>query len=39
MKEYVELPPKVVSSAAGLRPWLDRGRTFVATLPKKKKKS
>jgi TfoX/Sxy family transcriptional regulator of competence genes len=39
MKEYVELPPQVVSSAAGLRPWLDRGRTFVATLPKKKKKS
>src|SRR5689334_25315885 len=39
MKEYVELPPKVVSSPANLREWIDRGRTFVATLPKKTKKT
>ena len=38
MREYVELPPKVVASAAELRSWVERGRAFVATLPKKAKK-
>jgi len=38
MKEYVELPAKVVGSPAQLRSWVERGRSFVATLPKKAKK-
>jgi TfoX/Sxy family transcriptional regulator of competence genes len=38
MKEYVELPPKIVGSPTDLRAWIDRSRSFVATLPKKKKK-
>jgi TfoX/Sxy family transcriptional regulator of competence genes len=38
MREYVELPASVVSSPAALRAWIDRGRSFVASLPKKKKK-
>lgn len=38
MKEYVELPAKVVGSPAELRGWVERGRAFVAGLPKKKKK-
>ncbi len=35
--EYVELPPSIVGDAAALRTWLDRGRGYVATLPKKAK--
>src|SRR5689334_17236771 len=38
MKEYVELPAKTVGSPAELRAWVERGRDFVATLPKKAKK-
>jgi TfoX/Sxy family transcriptional regulator of competence genes len=38
MKEYVELPTKVVGSPTQLRSWVERGRSFVATLPKKVKK-
>jgi TfoX/Sxy family transcriptional regulator of competence genes len=38
MKEYVELPAKVVGSPSELRSWVERGRSFVATLPKKAKK-
>jgi TfoX/Sxy family transcriptional regulator of competence genes len=38
MKEYVELPAKVVASPPELRSWVERGRSFVATLPKKAKK-
>ncbi len=38
MKEYVELPPTVVRSPTELRSWVERGRSFVATLPKKAKK-
>jgi len=39
MKEYVELPPKVIGDASELRGWLERGRKFVATMPAKKPKS
>jgi TfoX/Sxy family transcriptional regulator of competence genes len=38
MKEYVELPAKIVGSPSELRTWIDRSRSFVASLPKKKKK-
>jgi TfoX/Sxy family transcriptional regulator of competence genes len=38
MKEYVELPADVVDDAPALRRWLERGRAYVATLPKKAKK-
>ena len=38
MKEYVELPARVMESPIELRAWLDRGRAFVASMPKKKKK-
>ena len=39
MREYVELPASIASSPRALRSWIERGRSFVATLPKKKKKS
>ena len=39
MKEYVELPAKVVRKASELQAWIERGRRFVATLPPKKPKS
>ena len=38
MKEYVELPANVVGSSSALRSWVERGRSFVATLPRKAKK-
>lgn len=38
MREYVELPAHVVGSRPELRSWFERGRSFVATLPKKTKK-
>jgi TfoX/Sxy family transcriptional regulator of competence genes len=38
MREYVELPAKVVGSPAKLRAWLQRSRSYVGTLPKKKRK-
>lgn len=37
MKEYVELPPAVIQSGA-LRHWVERGRAYVATLPRKTNK-
>lgn len=37
MREYVELPPAVVGNAASLRGWIERGRDYVGTLPKKAK--
>ena len=39
MREYMELPGKVADSPAELSTWVKRGRTFVATLPKKAKKT
>jgi len=39
MREYVELPTKVIGNASGLRSWLERGRQFVATMPVKKRKA
>jgi len=39
MREYVELPAKVISNASDLRSWLERGRQFVATMPVKKRKA
>lgn len=39
MKEYVELPASVIDDAPALRRWLERGRAYVATLPKKAKKA
>jgi len=39
MREYVELPAKVIGNASDLRSWLDRGRQFVATMPVKKRKA
>ena len=39
MREYVELPAKVIGNAADLRSWLERGRQFVATMPVKKRKA
>jgi TfoX/Sxy family transcriptional regulator of competence genes len=38
MKEYVELPAKVVGKASELQAWLERGRRYVETLPPKKPK-
>jgi hypothetical protein len=39
MKEYVELPAKVIGNASELRGWLERGRKFVAAMPAKKPKA
>ena len=38
MKEYVELPPAVIEEPGPLRHWVERGRVYVATLPRKIKK-
>lgn len=38
MKQYVELPPAIVKDPAALRRWVERGREYVAGLPKKTKK-
>ncbi len=37
MREYVELPPHVADDPSQLNGWLQRGRAYVQTLPKKKK--
>jgi TfoX/Sxy family transcriptional regulator of competence genes len=39
MKEYVELPPKVVGKPRELRAWFARAREFADTLPPKKTKT
>jgi TfoX/Sxy family transcriptional regulator of competence genes len=38
MKEYIELPSSVAQDPRALRAWLERGRDYVSTLPKKAKK-
>ena len=38
MKEYVELPAAVAGDPIALRRWIERGREYVAGLPKKVKK-
>ena len=35
MREYVELPPRVAGDPTALRGWIERGRGYMATLPKK----
>lgn len=35
MKEYVELPARVIADADALRGWLERGSAYVGTLAKK----
>lgn len=37
MKEYVELPARVADDPAALKSWVQRGRTYVQSLPKKAK--
>ncbi len=37
MREYVELPRRVADDPDQLNGWLQRGRAYVQTLPKKKK--
>jgi len=37
MREYVELPKRIADDPAALNTWLQRGRTYVQTLPKKAK--
>ena len=37
MREYVELPAGVVLAPSELAQWFERGRTFVSSLPAKKK--
>src|SRR5215831_749468 len=37
MKEYIELPPRVADDPSQLNAWLQRGRAYVQTLPKKSK--
>jgi TfoX/Sxy family transcriptional regulator of competence genes len=39
MKEYVELPPQVMSSPEDFSSWLQRSLEYVRTLPPKEKKS
>lgn len=38
MREYVELPRSVADDADALRGWIERGRAYVTTLPKKAKR-
>jgi TfoX/Sxy family transcriptional regulator of competence genes len=37
MKEYVVVPPALVAKPASLRAWIERGLSYAATLPPKKK--
>src|SRR6516165_6940454 len=37
MKEYLELPSRVADDSSQLNDWLQRGRGYVETLPKKTK--
>ena len=37
MKEYVELPAAMVNDPGAFRTWIERGKSYVATLPKKAK--
>jgi TfoX/Sxy family transcriptional regulator of competence genes len=37
MREYVELPKRIADDPAALSSWLQRGRNYVQTLPKKAK--
>jgi len=37
MKEYIELPSRVADDPSQLNSWLQRGRGYVHTLPKKSK--
>jgi len=39
MKEYIDVPRNVLDDDAALRTWIDRGVTYVGTLPAKKRKS
>lgn len=39
MREYVELPPHVAGDPSQLNAWLQRGRAYVQTLPRKKKRT
>jgi TfoX/Sxy family transcriptional regulator of competence genes len=39
MREYVELPPHVAGDPPQLNAWLQRGRAYVQTLPRKKKRT
>src|SRR5215212_9368084 len=38
MKEYMELPARVIGDSKDLRAWFARGRKFVGTLPPKTKR-
>ncbi len=38
MKEYIDFPRSVVDDASALREWVDRGATYVGSLPSKKPK-
>ena len=38
MKEYVEFPPALIEESGALRHWVERGRAYVATLPKRTRK-
>jgi hypothetical protein len=35
MKEYVDFPAGVTANAKALRGWIERGASYVGTLPKK----
>jgi TfoX/Sxy family transcriptional regulator of competence genes len=37
MREYVELPKRIADDPVALHAWLQRGQTYVQTLPKKAK--
>ena len=39
MREYVEAPPPAEMPLGTLREWISRGMSYVASLPKKTKKS
>src|SRR5690349_7889407 len=38
MKEYIDFPRSIVDHDSALREWIDRGATYVASLPAKKAK-
>jgi TfoX/Sxy family transcriptional regulator of competence genes len=38
MREYIDFPRSIIENSAALSEWIDRGASYVTSLPTKKKK-
>ena len=39
MREYIDFPRRIIDNSAALGEWIDRGASYVRSLPPKKKKN